>query len=190
MATNNISKDDIRKILLDKRKHFPKEMVEVSSDRISELLIDYIGAHKPDLLLLYSAYGREVSLTKVINWCLQNNMKIALPRVSGDDMDFYCIESMNDLKPGAYGILEPVAPEPINLANYSQVICIVPGVGFDRSFHRMGHGRGYYDRYFEHFPEVMLYGVCHDFQLIDSIPTDEHDIPMNMIFTDKEIIGN
>ena len=149
METNNISKDGIRKELLDKRKHFPKEMSDISSEKICDYLIDYLRDQKPDLLLLYMAYGKEVSLTRLIKWSLENNMEIALPKVQGDDMDFYHINSLEELKPGAFGILEPVGVDAIDLYDYegNQVVCIVPGVGFDRGMHRMGHGRGYYDRF-------------------------------------------
>ena len=93
------------------------------------------------------------------------------------------------LQGGAFGILEPRPTGIEHQADEADLI-VVPGVAFDLSGHRIGYGKGYYDRFLKH-PErkTHLVGLCHDFQLIDgSIPIDRHDIQMDIIVTDRRII--
>ena len=65
-------------------------------------------------------------------------------------------------------------------------IVIVPGVAFDKKYNRMGYGKGYYDRFLKDMTALKI-GVCHSFQLVDEIPSEPHDIKMDMIVTEREI---
>lgn len=91
---------------------------------------------------------------------------------------------MDDLKKGAYGILEPSV---VKTADEKDIdVILVPGLAFDRHGGRMGFGKGYYDRLLETSIAVKI-GLCYDFQLFDTIPTESHDVPMDFIITEKEI---
>ena len=57
----------------------------------------------------------------------------------------------------------------------------MPGVGFDASGNRLGRGKGYYDRLLRQMPTVYKLGMCFDFQKIEAVPTDQHDICMDEI---------
>ena len=108
---------------------------------------------------------------------------IILPVVDGDRLRLAPFEDESSLRRNAtMNLYEPQgddypSPETIELA-------IVPGVAFDRSQHRMGRGRGYYDRL---LPQLNTYniGVCFDFQLLDEIPFGEDDVPMNEVVSDE-----
>ena len=62
---------------------------------------------------------------------------------------------------------------------------IVPGVGFTKFGDRLGRGGGYYDALLKENSEALKIGICHDFQLVDELPIEEHDIAMDYVFTDK-----
>ena len=66
-------------------------------------------------------------------------------------------------------------------------LIVVPGVAFDLAGHRIGYGKGFYDRFLQHpGRKAHLVGLCHDFQLIDGeIPAEGHDIRMEIIVTDR-----
>ena len=108
---------------------------------------------------------------------------IILPVVNGDRLRLVSFEGELSLRRNAtMNLYEPQgndypSSETIELA-------IVPGVAFDRSQHRMGRGRGYYDRL---LPQLNTYniGVCFDFQLLDEIPSGEDDVPMNEVVSDE-----
>ena len=91
------------------------------------------------------------------------------------------------LKTGVFGILEP--SEDCEAVPESEIdLIIVPGVAFDRQLNRMGRGKGYYDRLLSTLQAPKI-GICFDFQLQDTVPTESFDKKMDMIITEKEIIN-
>ena len=89
----------------------------------------------------------------------------------------------------AFGILEP-RPETSPLSatgKWMPDLMIVPGLSFDRRGHRLGYAGGYYDRFFAR-QSVTRIGLCYGFQLVDTLPVEEWDIPMHAIATEEGII--
>jgi len=94
-----------------------------------------------------------------------------------------------DLKPGAYGILEPdpevnpaVTPAEIDLV-------VVPGSAFDRECGRYGYGGGYYDRFLrEDAPQAMRIALAFHVQILPAICLEPHDQRMDMILTERELL--
>lgn len=86
----------------------------------------------------------------------------------------------SDLKEGAFGIMEPCGEV---FADYQAIdLAIIPGMAFDRQGNRLGRGKGYYDRFLPLLlPYIYIIGVCFPFQLLDDIPTEEHDIKMDTV---------
>jgi len=99
------------------------------------------------------------------------------------------VERLEQLSPGCFGILEPCRNGVDHQADEADLI-VIPGVAFDQSGHRIGYGKGYYDRFLQHPGRTAgLVGLCHDFQLIEgNIPADRHDIRMELVVTEKRII--
>lgn len=112
---------------------------------------------------------------------MARDKNIFLPRVCGEDLEILPYDAQHPLETGAYGIQEPtgdtaaVTPEQIDLI-------IVPGVAFDTQGNRLGRGKGYYDRILSHTTATLV-GVCYDFQLLDLLPTEIHDVKMQYIVT-------
>ena len=90
-----------------------------------------------------------------------------------------------ELKKGRFGILEPAVPA-FATGNELDLI-LVPGVAFDRTGARIGHGGGFYDRLLPQYHAIRA-GVCFDFQCLDHLPVEEHDIPMSFIVTESQIL--
>lgn len=95
------------------------------------------------------------------------------------------IDGTDSLISGAYGISEPRRVKEARIENIDAVL--VPGLAFDRGGGRTGFGKGYYDRLLHSSCSVKI-GLCYDFQIIDSVPVQEHDVIMDFIVTEKEII--
>ena len=92
--------------------------------------------------------------------------------------------------------LDKIEPNPkietvrrgVNLCKENNIdVILVPGLAFDRNGGRMGFGKGYYDRLLESSKAVKI-GLCYDFQILEKIPTESHDVPMNFVITEKEIL--
>ena len=129
-------------------------------------------------IALYASLPDEVDSSDAIaNFA--TGKSIVLPRVAGDDMDFYPFEP-STLKVGAFGIEEPQGEVPIAVEAID--VIIVPGVAFTKDGKRCGRGKGYYDKYLVRngFRAIKV-GVCYKEQLADSIPSEPHDIVMDYV---------
>lgn len=60
-------------------------------------------------------------------------------------------------------------------------VAIIPGLAFDKNRYRLGRGKGWYDRFLSEHPETFKIGVCYKEQLVDKLPTEEHDIKMDLV---------
>jgi 5-formyltetrahydrofolate cyclo-ligase len=127
---------------------------------------------------LYAALADEPQTADFIRWAAAHK-RIVLPRVDGDEMDFYPY-SQESMQRGAFGIDEPQSDERISPAEIDLII--VPGRAFTLQGKRLGRGRGYYDRYMaqEEFRATKI-GVCYKEQLVEEIPDEPHDILMERI---------
>lgn len=134
---------------------------------------------------LYNAIAGEVQTVGLLERWYEKK-QILLPRVVGEDLSFCTYKGVDSLKVGAFGIMEPDGLE-TEVAVSDIDLVIVPGVAFDRGLNRLGRGGGYYDRWLSSL-DVPTVGLCFDFQLMDTIPTEPFDKKMDMIITEKEII--
>ena len=97
--------------------------------------------------------------------------------------EFKGIESM---RRSTYGILEPTGDE---FTDFSKIdLAIVPGMSFDLNLNRLGRGKGYYDKLLSKL-DTYLIGVCFSFQLREEITIEPHDLPMNCVISQNEIIN-
>jgi 5-formyltetrahydrofolate cyclo-ligase len=144
---------------------------------------------RAECVALYSPLKNEVDTSLILADALKAGKMVLYPAVCGDRMAFHRIDRLDELREGAFGILEPCSGGVAYQADGVDLI-VVPGVAFDLSGYRIGYGKGYYDR-FLHIDNCRadLVGLCHDFQMMEElIPTDIHDIPMGIIVSDKRII--
>ncbi|MEI6206456.1 MAG: 5-formyltetrahydrofolate cyclo-ligase [Desulfuromonadales bacterium] len=138
---------------------------------------------------LYAAVHKEVDTAGIVTAAFESGKRVLYPALCGKQMVFRQIEAPDTLQEGAFGIPEPCPACIAHKADEADLI-VVPGVVFDLSGHRIGYGKGYYDRFLMHLgTKTRLVGFCHDFQLIDgAIPADHHDIRMEIIITDRRIV--
>jgi 5-formyltetrahydrofolate cyclo-ligase len=109
---------------------------------------------------------------------------VLLPRVDGENLLFHRVEDPKQLKPGAFGVLEP-DPAQCPTANPATAdLIFVPGLAFTPDGHRLGRGRGYYDRLLATMPESLWrVGVCFRCQLVDSIHQEPHDESVDLVLS-------
>ena len=133
-----------------------------------------------NLILTYVSLKEEVDTIKLIKYSLKKGKKVAVPKCEGNDIVFYYISSIEDLEEGTFGILEPKTIEKV--INFTNSICIVPGVAFDKQKNRIGYGIGFYDRFLESYNGIKI-GLTYRECICDKIDVDKNDIKMDKIIT-------
>ena len=127
------TKKEIRARLKKDRASLPAEMRQAFSDRIFKAVIGHPLYQNAEEIYCYVAFGEEVSTLRLVEYSWKMGKKVAVPKIhvdnSGLRMEFYYIDSMDELSEGYYGISEPPAEK---MASGSQVLVIMPGVAFDR----------------------------------------------------------
>lgn len=183
-----MNKSDIRKIHHAKRRAMTSNDVMLKSSTIQNKIFDSDWYKNLNTIMIYISFQNEVETHKIIQNALELGKRVIVPVCVGEN-DLIPVEINNHtkMKANKYGILEPE-----NVVKYEGEIhlVIVPGVAFDRSFNRVGFGRGYYDRFLCKYPYSLKVGVCFQNQLCEKIDADGNDIPMNIIITEEEIIVN
>lgn len=167
----SLSKQEIRRaVRVEIKKLSPEERESISTQIFNniELLPELQGA---SVIALFASLHDEPQTAKFIEH-LSHYKRVVLPRISGEDMDFY--DTAEGLCEGAFGIMEPTAATPIEPSEID--LMIVPGVAFTREGARCGRGKGFYDKYLAHEGfRAYTIGVCYPCQIVDTLPTEPHD---------------
>lgn len=166
-------KADLRREMIEKRKALLVNNCEMFVKLIRELDC----YNKANAVMLYMPIKGEADVTGL----LSDEKVFLLPVTERSDM-FACKAGV--LESGAFNVPEPKDKTPFDKKEIDLVI--VPGVAFDRKGNRTGYGKGYYDRFLKDMSALKI-GVCHSFQLLDEIESEEHDVKMDMIVTEREV---
>ncbi len=139
----------------------------------------------------YMPMPSEADIAPLIAELLQKGHKIFIPRFTRSSFEFRGVESLDDVYPGKFGLLEPLPSAPLlNLQDVTLVL--LPAVGFDRTGNRLGRGNGGYDKFLEELkkvnPSALTWGIALEYQLTDTVPTEPHDRKVDAIVTARELI--
>ncbi len=182
-------KRSLRTQLLAQRRALGHDVWCASSHAAQLNLLSLDEYAQAECVALYASAHNETDTSLILAAAFESGKRVLYPAVCGQQMVFRRVERIEELQEGAFGILEPCPTGTDHHADEADLI-VVPGVAFDLSGHRIGYGKGFYDRFLHHPGcRAHLVGLCHDFQLVGNlIPADPHDIPMEIIVTDTRII--
>lgn len=183
-------KKTIRDRAHENRKN--QENKEELSRRICEKFAALPAYKSANTVMFYVDVRTEVRTRDYLSTALQHGKRIVVPYCVDGELELFWLQSMEDLAVGAYKILEPRAELrtlPERAVDVSELdLIMVPGVAFDRTGARMGHGFGYYDKLLEHArPDTPLVALAFECQLFPEIPTQPHDIFMDQIITEQNV---
>lgn len=178
------SKKDIRKQILNQRMQLSSVEWEEKSNRIYQRVISHSSFLFADAVYCYVDFRNEVCTRQIIQAAWNANKKVAVPRIEEQRMNFYYIKQFDELHPGTFGVMEPHANHP---ACDQNVLVIMPGSVYDKQGHRIGYGGGYYDTYLNEHPHYKTLAVAFEFQILNQIPTEPHDVIPNTIITEENI---
>lgn len=184
-------KRSIREKLLAQRNGIRPEQKEKKDSAIRERLFGITEVAGARHILFYASFRSEVDTSGCIEEALGLGKTVSLPRVDrkSSRLCLYRIQSLRDLSPGYMGIPEPrPAAENETLLSDIQVV-IVPGAAFDLMGNRLGYGAGYYDRLLSgEGSSCIRVGLAYEGQVAESVPSEDHDVPMRFIVTEDRVI--
>lgn len=182
-------KRSLRKQLLHQRRALTHDAWLHASKLAQERLIQLPEFIEARCIALYAPFQNEIDTAALLQRAFSNGSRVLFPAVCGSSMLLRQVTTVGDLEQGAYGILEPCANGVDHQADEPDLI-VVPGVAFDVRGHRIGYGKGYYDRFLNHADlNAHLIGLCHDFQIVENgLPAEEHDVCLHTIVSDRRLI--
>lgn len=175
------AKHNIRKEILNIRSSIPAKKRLLADMVMAERIIGHQWFYKAEVLLGFVNYGSEISTHDILLEALKMKKTLFLPKIEGDTMVFYRVESLDELTVGYKGIMEPKGnTEAFEYATYKDcpVLLLMPGVAFDMYGYRLGYGKGFYDRFLSDKEVLQTYsiGVGYKCQQVERLPVDDFDI--------------
>ncbi len=181
-------KRSIRTRFLAERRSRLLESCLSSSAEIQRRFLLSESFHRAECLALYSAIHNEVLTEIVAVRALEIGKTLVYPRIKDDDLEFVEVLSLVELTLGAFGVLEPRGNR-LRVVEDLDLI-VVPGVAFDQSGHRLGYGRGFYDRTLAVCRvDCVKVGFAYDSQLLDKLPAAKHDQKLSVLMTESRTLN-
>ena len=177
-------KKELRKELIQKRRELPHDKKAADDLAVFNKLVNLPSFKSAKKILAYVSTPIEVDTLKLIDYCLETGKEVAVPQCVGENMIFRLIKSRNQLKKGAFGIMEPDEVLPA-VTDFENSICIVPALCFNMAGQRLGYGKGFYDRFLE-AKGCYSIGICYE-DFIRDFPAEAHDKAVDIVVTDWRI---
>lgn len=185
------TKEKIRHNILSKRNKLSQTDVKSCSRNIFRRLAAIREFKNARTIMFYVSKDNEVATMPIIKYAIKHKKNVCVPNIDIKKRVLHPVSIKNpenDLHRGHFGILEP-------LFNINKIVSlkkidliIIPGIAFDLSGHRLGWGKGYYDRFLEKAKENHKIGLVFDFQIVKELPKDRHDVPVDIVVTEKMVI--
>ncbi|MCX5668402.1 MAG: 5-formyltetrahydrofolate cyclo-ligase [Candidatus Omnitrophica bacterium] len=142
---------------------------------------------KAKVVMFYVSLKDEVDTLSMIDEALKTGKRIAVPVILKEEKRLIAGEIHNrleDLESQHFGIYQPMQDRVKEIPLDDIDLVVVPGVAFDRKNIRLGRGHGYYDRFLSGLPKrTKTIGLAFDFQVLEDLPQDPHDVPVSKIIT-------
>ena len=182
------NKNHLRQSSRAKRNRFGDEYIRCASERACDLLLKTREFADAKTILLYYPIKNEISPLPLMEKVMQMGKIVAFPVCDKENrtLIFKKVSHRSELEKSDFGLFEP--NEYCTSAMLDEnTLCIVPALLFSKDGYRLGYGGGYYDRFLKNFKGISA-GLCYDELLCDSLPHEMHDIPLNMIISDCEVL--
>lgn len=172
-------KEELRQQIKQLKRQFTPAQLEELSLPVLARLRPLLAEAKT--IMAYYSLPDEMNTHQLIDELVAEGKTVLLPKVLDDEtMELRRYTGRHDLREGAFHIMEPIG---ITEGRCAIDVALIPGVAFDAFGHRLGRGRGYYDRFLSSLRTVPteFIGICFDFQKVPEVPVDANDIPVDMV---------
>lgn len=183
-----MDKAALRRMIRDQKR----AMTEAQIAQTSLLLAQKLRAHplyrQARSLYAYLSYNQEVRTAPILAMARADGKRVAVPKVfdNGTTMRFLWLDNPAAVAPGYCNIPEPIADGPE--ADDETALVLMPGLAFDKTGNRLGYGGGFYDGFLASHPGHPTVALCFGFQMVDSLETEAHDIPVDAVLW-QEVVG-
>ncbi len=174
-----MDKTELRRAIREQKRAMSEAEILRRSNKLAELFFASRYYQQAKTIYGYLPYNQEVRTVPILERALQDGKRVAVPKVYGDTMAFIFMEDLNKTEKSSMGIPEPVADGPV--AEDSTALVLMPGLAFTKTGDRMGYGGGFYDRFLSQEPNHPTVALCYDFQILESLPTEEFDVPVDLV---------
>ena len=174
-----MDKTALRRKIREQKRAMSEEEIVCRSEKLGELFIASEAYQAAKTIYGYLPYNQEVRTVPMLEQALRDGKKVAVPKIYGDTMKFLYLEDLSLVEKNEMGIPEPIADEPV--AEDKTALVLMPGLAFTRKGDRMGYGGGFYDRFLAEEPNHPTLALCYEFQMVESLPTEEFDIPVDTV---------
>lgn len=174
-----MDKQALRKMIREKKRAMTEMQIEEASARLAQQLYQSPLYRQATTIYGYLPYNQEVRTIPMLEQALAEGKRVAVPKVYGDEMRFLYIDDLSRVEKGYAGIPEPIDDEPV--AEDPTALVLMPGLAFDRMGRRIGYGGGFYDKFLSAEPDHPTLALCYGFQMLDELPTEEFDIPVDCV---------
>jgi 5-formyltetrahydrofolate cyclo-ligase len=186
------TKQQLRRDMKARRVNMPADEVARASEQIRGHLLGLEQLREAGSVFVYISIRNEPDTHELVRQLLSMGKRISVPRLDADGlMRAHVITSLDDLKPAGpkqYRTLVPPADAPVEPPP-GAAVTLVPGLAFTKAGQRLGMGGGHYDRYLADHPTSLAIGLCYAWQLIDDLPHEPHDRPVNLLVTEAAVVS-
>jgi len=180
-----------KKVLRDAARHqrslLSPAQIQEKSRTIASLLLATLG--DSEAVMVYVSKPLEVHTHRVLDDLIRRKKRVVVPIIQQETrtLRLSCLTDTSCLVTSTFQVMEPIGSEiPANPRDVQAVV--VPMLAFDRHGHRLGYGAGYYDRFLENNLHLLKIGLAFSCQETPAIPSDSHDIRMDLIITEDGVI--
>lgn len=181
------TKREIRRRLLGLRESMDRREWSERTEAVFQRVVSHPWFQEAGTIYCYVDFRGEAGTEALMERAWELGKSVAVPRTRGEEMDFFRIRSLDETAPGNFGVREP-DPDSCPAADGRDGLVILPGSAFDLRGHRIGYGKGFYDRYLEAHPGLLTMAVAFDFQVLEEVPHAPHDRGVRVIVTDRRTI--
>ena len=174
-----MDKKELRRKIREKKRAMTEEQIESASRALGEKFAQCDVYKNARTIYGYLPYNQEVRTVPMLERAMREGKRVAVPKVYGEEMKFIYMDDLSKVETGYANIPEPIADGPV--AEDPTALVLMPGLAFDETGNRMGYGGGFYDKFLAKEPEHPTVALCYSFQMVDAIPTEDYDIPVDLV---------
>ncbi|MBI2328010.1 5-formyltetrahydrofolate cyclo-ligase [Candidatus Curtissbacteria bacterium] len=181
------TKQKLRERFLEKRKLLLSDWVKRNSEKINRRLLSFPEIFGRRNFSVYLPINNEVDTKTLIDALLRKRVNIVVPSYSKESRNYFWAKFLgwNNLEKGPFKILQPAKIFPVDSLQIE--VAIIPGLCFSKTGTRLGYGKGVFDRLLKKTNAFKI-GLAYDFQIVDNLPKEIHDLAMDAIITEKRVI--
>ena len=174
-----MDKQSLRRQIREQKRAMTSQQIDIASQKLGELFASSRLYQEAKTIYGYLPYNQEVRIVPMLQRALAEGKRVAVPKCYGDEMRFIYMDDLSKVESGYCGIPEPIEDGPI--ADDPTALVLMPGLAFTKAGDRMGYGGGFYDKFLASEPDHPTLALCYEFQMVEYIPTEEYDIPVDCV---------